>query len=170
MASIRVVAKRLSSFSGSLSLTVQSTIIRSTPCAQTVLNCGLCSSTGPLPNLTEAQLKKIEETDTFYRTRHEHIEANIADDSQRDEVRRRRMIYRSKQRGWLEADIIMGSWAVENVPKLSSSDLDDYELLLKEETIDIFNFITEKDEIPDRLKGMYYLNTSHIEKERNKLY
>jgi succinate dehydrogenase assembly factor 2 len=35
------------------------------------------------------------------------------------QVRRKRLIYRSKQRGWLEVDLLMGTWAVEHVPKLS---------------------------------------------------
>lgn len=64
------------------------------------------------------------------------------------------MIYRSKQRGWLEADILMGSWASENVPTLSDKDLDEYDTILKEETIDVFNFITGKDPLPDRLKDL----------------
>jgi succinate dehydrogenase assembly factor 2 len=73
---------------------------------------------------------------------------------ERDMVRRRRMIYRSKQRGWLEADLLMGSWAVKNVPTLTELELDEYELLLKEETIDIFNYVSGKDPLPDHLKHL----------------
>jgi succinate dehydrogenase assembly factor 2 len=64
------------------------------------------------------------------------------------------MIYRSKQRGWLEADILMGSWAVQNVPNLTTLQLDEYETILNEETIDIFNYITGKDELPPRLQNL----------------
>lgn len=68
-----------------------------------------------------------------------------------DAVRRKRLIYRSKQRGWLEVDLLLGSWAVANVEGLSSKDCDDYEQIVNCETIDIFNFINGKDEIPPRL-------------------
>ena len=64
------------------------------------------------------------------------------------------MIYRSKQRGWLEVDLLMGSWAVENVPKLNEQELDEYEVLLNEETIDIYNYISGKDELPHHLKDL----------------
>ena len=54
---------------------------------------------GPLlPGLTREQIQKISDTDKHLRNRHILIEANL-DDNQRDAVRRRRMIYRAKQRG-----------------------------------------------------------------------
>jgi succinate dehydrogenase flavin-adding protein (antitoxin of CptAB toxin-antitoxin module) len=52
----------------------------------------------------------------------------------------------------------MGAWAVEFVPTLSEKDLDDYEILLKVETIDIYNYISGKDELPDHLKGTINCN------------
>ena len=103
-----------------------------------------------LPGLTEKQLKTIEETDAKLRYRHLQIEGDMGIE-ERDTVRRKRMIYRSKQRGWLEADLLLGSWAVENVPKLNADELDQYELLLKEETINIYNFISGKDPLPSHL-------------------
>ncbi|KAK7254417.1 succinate dehydrogenase complex assembly factor [Aureococcus anophagefferens] len=66
-------------------------------------------------------------------------------------VRKKRLIYRSKQRGWLEVDLLLGTWAVENVDGLSSAECDEYEDILNCETIDIFNFITGKDPVPPRL-------------------
>jgi succinate dehydrogenase flavin-adding protein (antitoxin of CptAB toxin-antitoxin module) len=103
-----------------------------------------------LPGLTPEQKIKIRDADTNFRNRHFSIEAAM-DDAERDLVRRKRMIYRSKQRGWLEADLLMGSWAVENVPKLSEAELDEYDILLKEETIDIYNYISGKDALPPHL-------------------
>ena len=64
------------------------------------------------------------------------------------------MIYRSKQRGWLEADLLMGSWAQENVPHLSVKELDEYEEILNVETIDVYNYISGKDELPSHLKNL----------------
>ena len=68
-----------------------------------------------------------------------------------DAVRRKRLIYRSKQRGWLEVDLLLGSWAAENVATLTKEECDAYEHILNCETIDIFNFITGKDPVPPRL-------------------
>ena len=68
-----------------------------------------------------------------------------------DAVRRKRLIYRSKQRGWLEVDLLLGTWAVEHVPTLSAAECDEYEDILNCETIDIYNFIAGKDPVPDRV-------------------
>lgn len=106
-----------------------------------------------LPGLSPEQIDKIAESDKYYRTRHINIEGDLSPE-ERDMVRRKRMIYRSKQRGWLEADLLMGSWAVKYVPTLSETDLDDYDIMLKEETIDIYNYISGKDELPEHLKNM----------------
>ncbi|CAM9820656.1 unnamed protein product [Hapterophycus canaliculatus] len=56
-------------------------------------------------------------------------------------VRRKRLVYRSKQRGWLEVDLLLGTWAEKNVAGLSATDMDRYEDILNLETVDIFNFI-----------------------------
>ena len=70
-----------------------------------------------------------------------------------DAIRRKRLIYRSKQRGWLEVDLLMGTFAVEHVPTLTTEELDEYEAILNQETIDIFNFVTGKDEAPEEIQG-----------------
>ena len=64
------------------------------------------------------------------------------------------MIYRSKQRGWLEVDLLLGSWAVENVPTLTAEELDQYEEILKVETIDIYNFVSGKDQPPEHIRSL----------------
>jgi len=68
------------------------------------------------------------------------------------EVRRKRLVYRSKQRGWLEVDLLLGTWASENVSKLSGDELDQYEDFCNLETIDIYNIITLKVDIPEELR------------------
>lgn len=104
-------------------------------------------------DLPQKVMEKILSVDHTIRSKYESIDVVISKEEM-DLVRRKRIIYRSKQRGWLEADLLMGSWAQENVPTLSSKDLDDYEELLKEETIDIYNYISGKDPLPDRLEKM----------------
>mmetsp|Transcript_29734 Transcript_29734/g.28593 ORF Transcript_29734/g.28593 Transcript_29734/m.28593 type:complete len:217 (-) Transcript_29734:161-811(-) len=68
------------------------------------------------------------------------------------EVRRKRLIYRSKQRGWLEVDLLLGTWANENVPSLSLDELDEFENFVNEETIDIYNIITLRLDAPEEMK------------------
>ena len=67
-------------------------------------------------------------------------------------MNRKRLIYRSKQCGWLEADLLLGSFATQFIPTMSQEELDDYELILNQETLDIFNFIIERDPLPEELK------------------
>ena len=107
-----------------------------------------------LPGLSLEQINKIASRDRELRSRHIQIEGEIQSDQERDSVRRRRMIYRSKQRGWLEADLLMGSWATQFVPTLSNDELDEYEIVLNLETIDAYNYISGKDVLPDHVKNL----------------
>lgn len=68
------------------------------------------------------------------------------------DIRRKRLVYRSKQRGWLEVDLLLGTWAHENVHKLTESELDEYERFVNLETIDIYNVITLRLDVPDDMK------------------
>ena len=70
-----------------------------------------------------------------------------------DVAYKKRLIYRSKQRGWLEVDLLLGTWASENVMSLSEDQLRQYELILNQETLDIYNFIIERDEVPPELEN-----------------
>ena len=68
-----------------------------------------------------------------------------------DSTNRKRLIYRSKQRGWLEVDLLLGTFATRHIPSMKQKDLEDYELILNQETLDIYNFIIERDELPEEL-------------------
>ena len=68
------------------------------------------------------------------------------------ETRQKRLIYRSKQRGWLEVDLLLGTWANENVPKLKGEELDQFEEFVNMETIDIYNVITLRLDVPEHLR------------------
>jgi len=68
-------------------------------------------------------------------------------------TRQKRLIYRAKQRGWLEVDLLLGTWASENVPKMKEGEeLDQFEDFVNMETIDIYNIITLRLDVPDELK------------------
>ena len=68
------------------------------------------------------------------------------------DVRRKRLIYRAKQRGWLEVDLLLGTWASQNVPNLNMDELDQFEAFVNLETIDIYNVITLRSDIPEEMK------------------
>lgn len=103
-----------------------------------------------LPGLAEQQLRRIEERDRLLRESHLRLESSLSP-ADRDLVRRKRMLYRSKQRGWLEVDLLLGSFAAVHVKDMSQSELDEFEDVLREETIDVFNFVTGKQTIPTHL-------------------
>lgn len=68
------------------------------------------------------------------------------------DVRRKRLVYRSKQRGWLEVDLLLGTWAHDYVDSLTPDELDQYEAFVNMETIDIYNVITLRLDVPEDMK------------------
>ncbi len=113
----------------------------------------LCSDGNNLSGLSHKQIEQVTHRDIQLRTDYEVIKP-VLNKTDYDDVRRKRMIYRSKQRGWLEVDILLGSWAAKNVPHLTHDEMDEYEKILSEETIDIFNYVSGKDTLPDHLQGL----------------
>jgi succinate dehydrogenase assembly factor 2 len=68
-----------------------------------------------------------------------------------DDLRWKRLLYRSRQRGWLEVDLLLGIWASENLNRLTTAELDEYERFVNLETIDIYNIITLRVPVPPEL-------------------
>ena len=68
-------------------------------------------------------------------------------------IRRKRILYRSRQRGWLEVDLMLGRFAEKHVMDLTTEELDQHEEILAQETIDIFKIVTGAIEVPEELKG-----------------
>ena len=107
----------------------------------------------PMSNVVEEHLQKMAQNDKRLTESYGKIKGDFSA-KEVDEIRRRRVIYRAKQRGWLEADILLGSWAKENVSNLSEDELTQFETILQEETIDLYNFVSGKDPLPDHLKAL----------------
>ena len=70
-----------------------------------------------------------------------------------DANRRKRLIYRAKQRGWLEVDLLLGTWASIHVPTLNTNQLNEFENFVNMETIDIYNVLTLRSDVPDEMKS-----------------
>ena len=64
------------------------------------------------------------------------------------ELRRKRILYRCKQRGLLELDLLMGSWAERNLPLLEEKDLDDLDKLSLAETPSLLKWLLAREDVP----------------------
>ncbi|KYR02909.1 DUF339 family protein [Tieghemostelium lacteum] len=62
---------------------------------------------------------------------------------------RKRLLYQSKERGMLENDLLLGSFATKNINILSEKHLQEYDLLLQQPDPDIFNWALSKTEVPE---------------------
>ena len=69
------------------------------------------------------------------------------------DVVRKRLAYRSKQRGWLEVDLLMGTFADAHLAGFDAAALATYEAILNRETLDLYNIVTGKDAVPAELAG-----------------
>ncbi|KAN0050958.1 hypothetical protein ACTA71_004264 [Dictyostelium dimigraforme] len=65
---------------------------------------------------------------------------------------RKKLLYQSKERGMLENDLLLGSFATLNIQKLTEPQLRDYNLLLQQPDPDIFNWILKKTEVPEEFE------------------
>lgn len=74
------------------------------------------------------------------------------------------MLYHSKMRGWLELDLIMGTFAERYLATLPEQDLADYAKILDEENPDLFKWVSGQDAVPDHLKelGVVQLLLKHV--------
>ena len=69
-------------------------------------------------------------------------------DSMAAAVLRKQLLYRSKQRGWLELDLIMGTWAEQHLERLSESELQQYEAVVRRENPDLMKWLVERVAVP----------------------
>ena len=64
------------------------------------------------------------------------------------ENKRKRLIFRSWHRGTREMDLIMGSFADQNIPMMEEGDLALYDDILQHPDPDLYNWITGKEDVP----------------------
>uniref|UniRef100_A0A7S0R4C6 Succinate dehydrogenase assembly factor 2, mitochondrial n=1 Tax=Chlamydomonas leiostraca TaxID=1034604 RepID=A0A7S0R4C6_9CHLO len=85
-----------------------------------------------------------------------------ASDALSDDARRKAMqsklLYRSKQRGFLELDLLVGLWAEQNIPQMDLPMLDHMTVLLDQENPDLFKWLTGQLPAPEHmLKNSAYV-------------
>lgn len=64
--------------------------------------------------------------------------------------RRKRLLHRSRYRGCLEADILLGRFAAAHLPAFDERQLDQFEALLDEPDVDILAWVTGRLPVPAR--------------------
>ncbi len=69
------------------------------------------------------------------------------------EKRRREVLYHSKQRGWLELDLILGTFSEKYLASLTAEEVDEYEKILEEENPDMFKWISGQTAVPEHLRS-----------------
>ncbi len=72
------------------------------------------------------------------------------------ENKRKRLIFRSWHRGTKEMDLLLGSFAKKYVPDFDEQELAIFDDLLKENDPDLYNWMTGKEEAPERLQSSVF--------------
>eukprot|EP00898_Chlorokybus_atmophyticus_P001209 jgi/Chlat1/2089/Chrsp17S02692 len=114
-------------------------------CAR-ALRCSLSSLNSlPLPSASVLSAASTSGRRSFA------AEASCSEEKSARERRISRLLYRSRQRGLLELDLVMGRWAADHASGMSASALDAYEELLGEENPDLWRMLTGQAEPDPRL-------------------
>eukprot|EP00892_Ulva_mutabilis_P010343 jgi/Ulvmu1/7681/UM038_0112.1 len=81
------------------------------------------------------------------------MQRSLASTSEQD-IRKEinKAMYRAKQRGLLELDLLIGIFAERNVPNMSAERLVETQKLLKEENVDLFQWLTQQSEAPEHVQ------------------
>lgn len=77
-----------------------------------------------------------------------HMKAIQQDPELRRKVLVNRLLYRSRQRGFLEMDLLVGIWAEKQIPQLSESMLQQFEIVLDQENPDLYKWLTGQEHPP----------------------
>lgn len=64
-----------------------------------------------------------------------------------------RLLYRAKQRGFLEMDLLVGMWAEKNVPKMDAAQLKAMEEVLDQENPDLFKWLTGQESASEAMQA-----------------
>ena len=64
--------------------------------------------------------------------------------------RRKRLLYRATHRGTKESDLIIGGFFTRMTADLSDAQVDEAEVLLEENDIDLVNWVTGREAVPER--------------------
>jgi antitoxin CptB len=64
------------------------------------------------------------------------------------EIRRKRLVYRSRHRGTKELDLLLGAFATRHLGAMSAAEIDRYEAILEADEHAIFGWLTGRVAVP----------------------
>ena len=67
------------------------------------------------------------------------------------DARRKKLLYQSQHCGMKENDILLGRFAKYHLAAMSDDDLTHFEAIMRETDIDLYNWITGKEPVPERM-------------------
>ena len=67
------------------------------------------------------------------------------------EKRRKKLLWRAKCRGWLELDVLMGTFAEKKLPEYGDDKMDLLEEILELENPDLFKWFTGQAPVPEEI-------------------
>jgi succinate dehydrogenase flavin-adding protein (antitoxin of CptAB toxin-antitoxin module) len=105
------------------------------------------------------QLNSLTRSSLFVSTRSFASASTEASSTDVRQARIRKMAHRSGQRGMLELDIIMGTWAKKHLPACSDAELDQFAVILKLETPDVLKMVIGQIPIAEQFKHLTLLQT-----------
>ena len=70
--------------------------------------------------------------------------------SEAEEIRRKRLVHRSRYRGVKESDLLFGQFADTHLDRLDAGQLDRYEALLDESDQDLLGWVYAREPVPPR--------------------
>ncbi|GMH42701.1 hypothetical protein BSKO_10620 [Bryopsis sp. KO-2023] len=62
-----------------------------------------------------------------------------------------KLIYRARQRGLLEMDLLLGEWAQEALPKMDMPTLNEFSVVLDEESMSLYKWLTGQSPTPEHI-------------------
>eukprot|EP00166_Cyanidium_caldarium_P001314 ctg_1669.g650 len=69
---------------------------------------------------------------------------------------KRKVLYRSKQTGFLELDLILGNWAEKNLPKMTEQQVEEYEKLISCEVPELYKWLSGQENPPKNVDGKLF--------------
>ena len=85
-----------------------------------------------------------------------------------DDARRKCLAWRAKQRGWLELDWLLGSFANQHLANLTTeAELKEFEEILELDNPDLYLWLSGQKEAPEEIgeKQVYKLIASYVQKD-----
>ncbi|MBI0074383.1 succinate dehydrogenase assembly factor 2 [Commensalibacter sp. M0357] len=78
------------------------------------------------------------------------------------EARKRRLIYRATHRGTFEADLIIGQFAMMNVPSMTIIEIEDFEKIMELADTDLMLWLTGFEPYPKKIESPVFLSLYHF--------